>query len=460
MFLVFCLCFQKASYAQTFRLGNVSTLKATAFDKKTKDIYAIWKDSIRVYKAPDYKTSRLLPIAPPHRAYPEAYLPVVVNSTLHFVDKQGGIVYKLRQDSLRRIDRSFNHKMQINSTIFSRNDTIMKYGGYGFWSDRNFFTYFNKESNEWEIVPPIGSDRLPPGSHDTELVQNETHTYIFSGVATNEFNPLNVDEFNEAWRFEWRTNSWEYLGKLHQDFSNYIEVLQMGDKMIYALIHKHQYVLADPANNKLTYYEINASRRGIYSHWPKDNNIRCFYDEGKIFLVKIIPQEPGETRAGELFYTIVDEQEFLADPLYSERMYTTNGLPLKLAGGAGAVMATVLLVFYGRRRYTEWDKVLVTEKSVRYRGKKVSMDPISLKALNVLLRSPGEIQSQEILDVVENPLQSQAHNIRVKNQVIDNLNFRIKALLGLKVDLIESRPSEVDKRIKSYQINSEYFKVR
>ena len=234
----------------------------------------------------------------------------------------------------------------------------------------------------------------------------------------------------------------------------------MGDKMLYSLTHDARYILVDPVNNKLTYYEINASRRDIYPHWPEDNNIRCFYDEGKIFLVKIIPDIPGETRTGELFYTIVDEQEFLADPLYSERMYTTNGFPLKLAGGAVGVMAMVLLVFYGRKRYVEKDKLLVSKKGMRYKRKEVALDENALQVLNLLLRSKGEIHSQKILDIVENPLLSSAHNVRVKNQVIENLNFQFKMLLGLDEDIIKSGPSKEDKRIKSYQINSEYFIVR
>ena len=161
-----------------------------------------------------------------------------------------------------------------------------------------------------------------------------------------------------------------------------------------------------------------------------------------------------------MFYTIVDEKEFLADPLYSERMYTTNGFPLKLAGGAVGVMAMVLLVFYGRKRYVEKDKLLVSKKGMRYKRKEVALDENALQVLNLLLRSKGEIHSQKILDIVENPLLSSAHKVRVKNQVIENLNFQFKMLLGLDEDIIKSGPSKDDKRIKSYQINSEYFIVR
>ncbi len=88
------------------------------------------------------------------------------------------------------------------------------------------------------------------------------------------------------------------------------------------------------------------------------------------------------------------------------------------------------------------------------------MDPVSVQVLNLLLRSEGEVQSQAVMDLVENPAQSQAHNIRVKNQVIENLNFQLKTLLAVEKDLIEPGKSGEDKRIKTYQIDRDHFVIR
>ena len=60
-------------------------------------------------------------------------------------------VYKLEGDSLKRIDKSVDSRVTIRSYIFKTNDTVIKYGGYGFWSQRNFMYYFDTTSFEWEI---------------------------------------------------------------------------------------------------------------------------------------------------------------------------------------------------------------------------------------------------------------------------------------------------------------------
>lgn len=457
--LILSLCFQKASQAQTFRIGNVQTLKATAFDQKTKNIFAIHKDSIRVFYPPDYRKTRLIPIVPPDSYFPRPFIAICSDSALHFVNRSGGMVYRLENDSIKRIDRSFNHKMQINSNIFARNDTLMIFGGYGFWSDRNFFTYFSNETKEWEIIPPSGSSRLPPGGQNTFLTQNEKQTYIFSGSTTNEFNPLQVDDFKEVWRFDWNVRSWEHLGDQDLDFHNYSEVLHLGDKMLFGLPDKAQYVLVDPGDNHLTYYHISGKRKNNYPKNSQLNDIRSFYDEGKAYLVKFRSSQT-EQWDGELVYSIIPIEDLLADPLYVENMYTTDAFPLKYAGGAAGILGVFLISLYARKRYLEKDKIVVSEKSVSFRRRKFAIDPTSLNVLNLLLRSKNDIQSQDIIDLVENPGQSSAHNIRIKNQVIENLNFQIKTLLGRDEDIIKSKPFKDDKRIKSYQINSDYFVVR
>ena len=78
---------------------------------------------------------------------------VVLKGVPHLVSKEGGMVWEVVKDSLKRIDNSFNHKNTSQSDVFVRNDTIFKFGGYGYWGVRNFFTYFSK--NVWKSGKPI-----------------------------------------------------------------------------------------------------------------------------------------------------------------------------------------------------------------------------------------------------------------------------------------------------------------
>ena len=72
----------------------------------------------------------------------------------------GGRILEFTGDSILRIDNSFEHKMQIGSLEFERNDTILRYGGYGFFENRNFFTFYDNQTNGWEVLN-IKGDVLP-----------------------------------------------------------------------------------------------------------------------------------------------------------------------------------------------------------------------------------------------------------------------------------------------------------
>ena len=88
---------------------------------------------------------------------------VFKNNTPYLVSKGSGMVWELTNDSIIRTDNSFDHRMTYQSDIFVKNDTIFKFGGYGFWSARNFFTYFSNTTKEWEFYNINKNSYLPTG---------------------------------------------------------------------------------------------------------------------------------------------------------------------------------------------------------------------------------------------------------------------------------------------------------
>lgn len=76
------------------------------------------------------------------------------------------------------------------------------------------------------------------------------------------------------------------------------------------------------------------------------------------------------------------------------------------------------------------------------------------------MRSEREVSSSEIMTITENKAFNYAHNTRVKNNIIDEINFKFKSLLGIKDDIIGFRKSDLDKRIKVYSINRDWFYLK
>ena len=112
-FMTFC-----NTNSQTFRVGNLNTLEHTAFDPNTQNIYAIWKDSLRIHIAPDYKESILTKLETEPDLYPlfpNIFHALFLKGRLYFVHRGDGLFLEVRGDSLKKIDRSTQLKMQLGA---------------------------------------------------------------------------------------------------------------------------------------------------------------------------------------------------------------------------------------------------------------------------------------------------------------------------------------------------------
>lgn len=446
--------------AQVVPIGNLRPLKGTAVDPHTRTLYAMWPDSIRLYLAPDYRKSRLVRVPRIDEDFPLSYHAVTADSTLYFVHGQGGMVYRLEGDSLRRIDRSFNHKMQINSAVFADNDTIFRYGGYGFWSLRNFFTYFSHDSREWEVVAPTGSEEVPPGSDNTYITRSGPYWYVFGGRVLDPIDPLRMHPNRDLWRYHTGEKRWEFLGSMKDNFEKNPMVVHLGDKILFGNPNRHEFFLVDPGNNRLTTHNITPKNYGVL---PMDINARqggSFYADGQLYVLKSLNRPRAGDPDGKVGFEIMPLEDFLGPAVREEALYGRAGFPWGPAGGVlGAALAVGLLVL-GRRRFRERDKILVGEGGMRYKGRRLDIDPRSLAVLLLLLRADRDVPAQQVLDLVEKPHLNPVHNIKVRNQVVESLNFRFKTLLETEEDLIRAYRSEQDKRIKVYRIDKGPFLLR
>ena len=68
--------------------------------------------------------------------------PIMKQDRLVFLDQKGGSVFGMSdKDSLVRLDNSNIENFLIGSAVFIKNDTLFRHGGYGYWSQSDFFTY-------------------------------------------------------------------------------------------------------------------------------------------------------------------------------------------------------------------------------------------------------------------------------------------------------------------------------
>ncbi|MDZ7612668.1 MAG: hypothetical protein U5K51_02265 [Flavobacteriaceae bacterium] len=207
----------------------------------------------------------------------------MINSKVYFVKTGGGSVYTFRNDSLQRIDQSFDHKMQWQANFFAHEGRIFAYGGYGFWSVREFFIYFDEALREWELFNPNPMEEKGPAIFGGYFLKSGDDFYVCDGFTIN---PLNRDEkLNNyaVWHFSFKNNHWTYLGKSSADFHRASKAVNWpfshNDKL-YMLNTNHIEVIEIKNNRRILY------KHGMFSTTAIGDDVKIFADQNKFIIVR------------------------------------------------------------------------------------------------------------------------------------------------------------------------------
>jgi hypothetical protein len=89
---------------------------------------------------------------------------------IRFLSAGGGTVYEYKNDSLYRIDKSFEFQSRFSSYNFVRGDSIISVGGSGEFNVQNNIIYFTDISLEWLVETRYdyreSDNRIPIGQYD------------------------------------------------------------------------------------------------------------------------------------------------------------------------------------------------------------------------------------------------------------------------------------------------------
>lgn len=436
----FLLIISLVGSAQSTPVKDAHLINGTAFDATLNTYYILRNDTLI-----SYETEYLREVERKRLKYSD---PVILkdqllakDSTLYFVSLSGGIVHQLVGDTLVRIDNSFDHKMQINSSFLVHRDTILRYGGYGFWSTRNIFTYFDNRSKEWEAIAPLSGKEVPVGTMKAMLITDDQTIYVLGGLRLDPINPLKTKVYQEAWKFDLDRKVWNYLGELTIDQNDIIYRGTFGDHLI--ISSSEQMYLLNPKENTVNRLNHSPALKHLFPNSP------LYYNDDSFYLLHA--KNEGFVLTKSSFDQLFDSVED-AKPLYAEENEIWQ--PVLITAGIALLFFIGYRVQKGQR---DKNKIRVRKNEVQYRGKVLDFDSKSRQVLRALLRAPSGVNSNEILSLVENPEHNQAHNIKVKNQYIESINFKLRALLSLDEDVIRSYKSPIDKRMKVYRIEKKYF---
>jgi len=345
----------------------------------------------------------------------------------------GGMIWKTNKDTIFRIDNSFNHKMTYSSKVFVHNDTIFKYGGYGYWSARNFFTYFSESTKEWEFYSINPASILPPGIHNPNTAFSNGKLYVTGGAAVDSHNGLSRKPNNNVWSFSFKSKLWTDLGV--SKFYNYVETFMLDNlEGGHFVTNKtsddfpdHAYFL-DYDKNKIISID-NYNGFPFSSGFVKNDTVYCVNN--------------GILKKRNLNHWSFQDNN---KPLYLDTAALFNGLT-NFVIFALLILFLLLLFLHNKNK----NKPKVDQSGFRYDRVHYSLSKKELIVLNMLIHNKN-IDSKSLLEKIWDSSLSVPQNNRIKLEVIDSLNEKISKVLNIK-SFVSSKKSVKDQRMLIYYSN-------
>ena len=346
----------------------------------------------------------------------------------YVVSISGGKIWSVDRSGLKRIDNSFDHKMTFDSNVFVHRDTIFKFGGYGYWSNRNFLTFFSTTTKEWEYYQVNPETYLPPAVSNALGIYHNGKFYFDGGSTIDSHNGVTYIPSNNVWRFDFSNKTWKNLGVSNFDVSNYHEFLDIGNGQVLVSTNKKDSsldnsFLLDYVSNTLTEIDKIPSYIDINNKLVVNDSIYNFR-ENMFFKISLA--------------------DLTANKLSEKNLYLdSDSLFNNLTRVVGITLIFILIILTYTYRQNR-NRPRLTDTGIVVNREHYSLNPNELIILNLLLYNKN-VTSKTIADKIKDPNLSTAQNNKIKLDLIASTNTKVSKALGVK-RFIHTRKSVKDKR--------------
>ena len=375
------------------------------------------------------------------------HIPFYLNDKILFLNRGGGILYEYRNDSIIRVDKSFDDKSRFRSLNLVHNNNLYRFGGYGYFENNNLLiSYDHLESNQWGMVKYKGHEKVIPfsnvGFHF--MVKNKLHIVGFdtsSGEFQNEIKYIH--------------NGFIY------DFDNKIilDVFKVNPKIkkpdSYIDLDNGYVLLFYPSTNKMliikkddySVSEYNMSLR--QSSLSNKRHIKFGVYEDEIFYIS--NEVNGQPYIQSMDFKYIIEN---SSPL-NIYMFKDNSLIYQILMLIGFFLFITFVFILIRNKNKNKNKLYINGPVLFINKTRILKDERSVKIISILLNNTS-VTNSELNDNFSSNGLNLNHVNREKNKFINHLNIKLSSYLDQ--NFITREKHEYDKRMIIFKINKDLFR--
>jgi len=363
---------------------------------------------------------------------------ISIKEKVYFLENTGGGVIEFINGKFTRVDKSYSHRLTFGSTKFNYNNILYQYGGYGFFSNRDFFTFFDPETNEWEVLSPIFGQDVPNGTSSSTGIRFKDKLFLFNGYTVNKLDKKKFDPFNELWSFDLKNKKWEKMGQIAtEDLTRNAIVF---DSSALIIDTRGNIQIINPFINKIYKY------KGTPLIEKLSERFTPIYLNGNLYCItKDINNDLDELRIINLDKI---KGDLISETIFYKKINSSLINIIFISISIIALFSFLLLLIFGRIRKS--GNIKIENNFVYFKKIKLELDPVDFDIIELLLKNPEGIDGGEILNITEKKGLNYSHNIRQRNIIIKNINLYFRAKVNINYDVIISNKSSYDQRMRTF----------
>ena len=368
------------------------------------------------------------------------FIPIKIDNAFYFISTMGGAVLILKENTLTRIDNSFNHQMQLGSTIFKYNSEIYRYGGYGFFSSRDFIVKYDFSTNEWESII-ITNNEVPKGRSDISFLLNKDEFIIMGGVGVDPLNRQNRININDSWQFSFKNMSWNKVAS--DEYFKYFNLKFFKTKNGAGTIKGGRVYLYFNEDLSFKTYDVNPILLKRQTRFEM-----YFYNDLFHFIIK-------RNNNNKMILMSRTKKELLGNLISIRHIDKNINLKVIMALVLFSIIGLIILSIHQYLYY-----LILTPNRLKFKNYKINLSNDEHLILQEFISNQHILENNILQKILDKEQYDRSHNIRLKNKFIIELNSKLQYLFNNNItNYIQIQQSSFDKRYKRYYLNLENKKL-
>ena len=370
----------------------------------------------------------------------------IVGNELYIISNGAGPVFKKSGNNFIRIDNSTLHKNQFGGARFVYNDKIHIYGGYGFWSFKNFITFFDENIKQWDLFYN-NSNYLPPGRWKPIYNLLDDKLYVLGGRSAS-VGTINQDQsFSDIFYFDLINKEFISLGSINTKLKTKYSLFSQPklDDNIF-LIDTDNIIRINFNSLTVTRYFQKNFFLGI------DNKFPTFIKGQKLFYISNL----NGTKHLNFFDLKSIDKNFESETF--SLLAEDKQISLEKYLLFGVIIFFIFWVILKIFSFKDFIKglILYDDSNIYYNNQSATIttkeqELISFLSENIFITAP------EVNMIISDQKFAKSHFTSLRTKLVNSLNEKLYILTNNKRCIIETKHPK-DNRIKVYKADSSIIK--